>query len=61
MKTTGIVRRVEVCVIIGQTAPNPHKHWGFHCFCPKIFRENRLFSTILAEGGLFFTALGSEN
>ena len=26
MKATGIVRRVEECVIIGQTAPNPHKY-----------------------------------
>ena len=26
MKATGIVRRIEECVIIGQTAPNPHKH-----------------------------------
>jgi len=34
MKATGIVRRVEECVIIGQTAPNPHKHWGFHWFAP---------------------------
>ena len=29
MKATGIVRRVEECVIIGQTDRNPHKHWFF--------------------------------
>ena len=34
MKATGIVRRSEECVIIGQTAPNPHKHYGFHWFAP---------------------------
>ncbi len=34
MKATGIVRRIEACVIIGQTAQNPHKHWGFPLVCP---------------------------
>ena len=34
MKATGIVRRIEARVIIGQTAPNPHKHWGFCWFAP---------------------------
>ena len=29
MKATGIVRRIEACVIIGQTAQNPHKQWAF--------------------------------
>ena len=29
MKATGIVRRIEDCVIIGQTAWNLHKHWSF--------------------------------
>jgi len=32
MKATGIVRRIEACVIIGQTAENPHKHYGFRRF-----------------------------
>ncbi len=32
MKATGIVRRVEKCVIIGQTVPDPHKHWVFQWF-----------------------------
>lgn len=32
MKTTEIVRRIEECVIIGQTVRNPHKHWGFGWF-----------------------------
>ncbi len=27
MKATGIVRRIDAGVIIGQTAWNPHKHW----------------------------------
>ena len=29
MKATGIVRRVEECVIIGQKLKKPHKHWEF--------------------------------
>ncbi len=37
MKVTSIVRRIEECVIIGQTDPNPHKHWGFHYFLSKNF------------------------
>ena len=32
MKATGIVRRIEACVIIGQTVGNPHKHWAFRLF-----------------------------
>ena len=34
MKATGIVRRIEECVIIGQKLKKPHKHWGFVDFCP---------------------------
>ena len=34
MKATGIVRRIEECVILGQTAPKPHKHYGFCKFAP---------------------------
>ena len=34
MKATGMIRRVEDCVIIGQTAQNPHKHWAFRWFAP---------------------------
>ena len=29
MKATGIVRRIEECVIIGQKLKKTHKHWGF--------------------------------
>ena len=29
MKATGIVRRIEECVIIGQKSKKPHKHQGF--------------------------------
>ena len=29
MKATGIVRRIEECVIIGQKLKKPHKHYGF--------------------------------
>ncbi len=32
MKATGIVRRIEACVIIGQTALSPYEHWAFHWF-----------------------------
>ena len=34
MKATGIVRRIEARVIIGQTARNLHKHKGFRWFAP---------------------------
>ena len=34
MKATGIVRRIEACVIIGQTAENSHKHWVFSLVYP---------------------------
>ena len=34
MKATGIVRRIEACVIIGQKSKKPHKHWGFRWFAP---------------------------
>ena len=29
MKATGIVRRIEACVIITPRAIKPHKHWVF--------------------------------
>lgn len=45
MKATGIVRRTEECVIIGQKLKNRINNRGFADFCPKIFYENRLFST----------------
>lgn len=43
MKATGIVRRIEACVIIGQTAPNPHKRKGFRpiCFAQNILLHNK--------------------
>ena len=34
MKATGIVRRIEECVIIGQKSKNPHKHGDFRWFAP---------------------------
>ena len=34
MKATGIVRRIEECVIIGQKLKKPHKHSGFRWFAP---------------------------
>jgi hypothetical protein len=37
MKATGIVRRIEECVIIGQKSRKPHKHWGFEQFLKKNF------------------------
>ena len=43
MKATGKVRRIEACVIIGQTAPNPHKRYSFRRFAPL----NALVSTYL--------------
>ena len=33
MKATGIVRRIDECVIIGQKSKKPHKHWGLQV-CP---------------------------
>lgn len=45
MKATGIVRRIEACVIIGQTAPNPHKHWVFTSLPhPTHWCQNRFFT-----------------
>lgn len=32
MKVTGIVRRIEECVIIGQKSKKPYKHWAFEPF-----------------------------
>ena len=29
MKATGIVRRIDECVIIGQKSMKPRKHWVF--------------------------------
>ena len=37
MKATGIVRRIEECVIIGQTAWKAHKHYGFRWFLSNPF------------------------
>ena len=37
MKATGIVRRIDGCVIIGQKSRKPHKHWVFTDFCPNEF------------------------
>ncbi len=36
MKATGIVRRIEGCVIITQEPIKPHKYWGFADFVQKI-------------------------
>ncbi len=33
MKATGIVRRIEECVITGQKSKKLHKYWFFRCFC----------------------------
>ena len=40
MKATGIVRRIEECVIIGQKSKKPHKHWAFADFRPIQFAQN---------------------
>ena len=48
MKATGIVRRIEECVIIGQTTRNPHKHWDFCKFA--------LLNTRVSKSG-FWAAL----
>ncbi len=52
MKATGIVRRIEECFIIGQKSKKPHKHWGFHCFCPTQFAQNPV------KIGFWFTKRG---
>ncbi len=36
MKATGIVRRIEECVIITQRSLKPHKYWGFADFVQRI-------------------------
>ena len=53
MKATGIVRRIEECVIIGQTAPNPHKHWVFHWFAP--------LNALVSKTGFWAVLERSEN
>ena len=41
MKATGIVRRIEECVIIGQKLKKPHNNTGvFADFCPTQFAQN---------------------
>ena len=41
MKATGIVRRIEECVIIGQKLKKPHKNTRvFTDFCPTQFAQN---------------------
>ncbi len=57
MKATGIVRRIEACVIIGQTAQNPHKHWVFADFCPTQFAYNYTFRHIHNKGLFFYSPL----
>ena len=37
MKATGIVRRIEECVIIGQKSKKPYKYWAFGQFLKKNF------------------------
>ena len=39
MEATGIVRRIEECVIIGKKPKNAHEHWGAD-FCPTQFAQN---------------------
>ena len=34
MKATGIVRRIEECVIITPKPERQHKHWAFRWFAP---------------------------
>ena len=45
MKATGIVRRIEECVILGQKSKKRINTGVFTVFCPKFFRENQLFLT----------------
>ena len=37
MKATGIVRRIEACVIITQNTFKPYKYWLFGRFYKKYF------------------------
>jgi len=41
MKATGIVRRIEECVIIGQKSKKPYKYWVSEHFWRKIFDEKQ--------------------
>ena len=55
MKATGIVRRIEECVIIGQTAPSPHKHKNFHWFAPLNALVSKTgFWAVLERSGITF-------
>ena len=56
MKATGIVRRIEECVIIGQTVWNPHKHKDFYKFALLNTRVSKtIFIHIKSE--VYFTSL----
>ena len=46
MKATGVVRRIEACVIIGQTALSPYDHWAFHWFA--------LLNTLVSKLGFWW-------
>ena len=55
MKATGIVRRIEEGVIIGQTAPSPHKHKNFHQFAPLNALVSKTgFGAVLERNGITF-------
>lgn len=43
MKATGIVRRIDPCVIIGQKPTNRVTTGVFNDFCPKISSKNLEF------------------
>ena len=45
MKATGIVRRIEECVILGQKSKKPHKHCGFVDFYSTQFAQNRIYTS----------------
>jgi len=42
MKATGIVRRIEECVILGQKSKRPHRHWFFRWFALLNTRVSKL-------------------
>ena len=46
MKATGIVRRIDDCVIIRQKPINRINTGFFNGFCPKIFEKQYIWNTI---------------
>ena len=57
MKATGIVRRIEECVIIGQKPKKPHKHRVSADFCGDQFAQYIVYYPIHSNSEAKFASL----